>query len=136
MISLPENGYESLLSELGGEAVLRDVVRRFHERVLADPRICGFFRNVDIERLERHQTRFLCYAFESERCPGPSLQAIHRRLVSSLGLSEIHLEAMIECLSDAFLDRDIHVQLIARAIAIVRQLQSEVLGLPRYSGPA
>jgi hypothetical protein len=55
---------------------------------------------------------------------------IHQRLVTRLGLSTDHFDAMIECLSDAFLDQDVHVQLIAQAIGIVRQLQADVLGAP------
>jgi hemoglobin len=41
--------------QIGGAPAVREAVRRFYDRLLADPELAGFFSGVDLVNLKRHQ---------------------------------------------------------------------------------
>ena len=47
---------------IGGARALRTVVDVFYRRVLADPALQHYFKDVDVERLSAHQRSFLAMA--------------------------------------------------------------------------
>ena len=49
----------TLYERLGGEPAVGAVVNEFHDRVLADDRVAGFFDDVDLAEQRSHQTKFL-----------------------------------------------------------------------------
>lgn len=45
----------TLYEDIGGEQALQKAVREFYAKVLADPRLNGYFDGVDVARLQRSQ---------------------------------------------------------------------------------
>ncbi|MCP2328523.1 hemoglobin [Hamadaea flava] len=44
---------------IGGAPAVREAVRRFYDRLVADPELAGFFSGVDLATLKRHQVDLL-----------------------------------------------------------------------------
>ncbi|NUO58836.1 MAG: group 1 truncated hemoglobin [Hamadaea sp.] len=44
---------------IGGTPAVREAVRRFYDRLVADPELAGFFSGVDLANLKRHQVDLL-----------------------------------------------------------------------------
>lgn len=92
----------SLFERLGGSAAIEATVAEFYQRVLADPLLAPFFDGVDQARLERHQARFLSYAFGAAvPYNGAGMAQAHARLVREHGLAERHFDAVIQHLDAA-----------------------------------
>lgn len=50
---------KALYERLGGEAAVGATVEKFYVKVLADPKLAGFFKNTDMKKQIHHQTTFL-----------------------------------------------------------------------------
>ncbi|MBB5869484.1 hemoglobin [Allocatelliglobosispora scoriae] len=48
-----------MFEEIGGSEAVEEAVRRFYERLLADPQTAEFFDGIDIEVLRQHQVALL-----------------------------------------------------------------------------
>jgi truncated hemoglobin YjbI len=53
----------ALYDELGGDAALDAALDAFYVKILADPRVNGYFDGVDMVRLKGHAKAFLTMAF-------------------------------------------------------------------------
>ncbi len=92
----------TLFERLGGTAAIEATVTEFYRRVLADPVLARFFEGIDQARLERHQARFLSYAFGGAApYSGVGMAQAHSRLVREHGLGHVHFDAVIEHLDQA-----------------------------------
>lgn len=80
----------SLFERLGGEDAVAAVVDLFYDRVLADPALSAYFTDVDLDRLKRHQRRFI----------GQALGAAHPYTGRSMRKAHAHL-----AITDAAFDR-------------------------------
>lgn len=68
-----------IYDEIGGAAALTAVVDEFYERVLADARLAGYFRNSDMARLKSTQVSFFAAALGGpEPYRGLSMADAHR----------------------------------------------------------
>lgn len=118
----------SLFERIGGEAAVDAAVDKFYEKVLADDRIKHFFEGVDMQRLARHQKRFMTYAMGgAPDYPGQTLRAAHKGLVENMGLSDEHFDAVLEDLGAALQDLGVADDLVAEAAAIVESTRGDVL---------
>ena len=52
----------SVYESLGAEVGIRKAVDEFYDRVVADPRLVGYFSGVDMTALRRHQVGMLSAA--------------------------------------------------------------------------
>ena len=118
----------SLFERIGGEAAVDAAVDKFYEKVLADERIKHFFEGVDMQRLARHQKRFMTYAMGGlPDYPGQTLRAAHKGLVENMGLNDAHFDAVLEDLGAALQDLGVADDLVAEAAAIVESTRGDVL---------
>jgi len=82
----------SLFERLGGAAAVEAAVELFYGKVLADPRVSGFFEGVDMKRQVRSQRAFLTMLMGGPgQYSGASLRAAHQRL----GLADSHFDAVV-----------------------------------------
>ncbi|MFD5316148.1 group 1 truncated hemoglobin [Streptomyces sp. NPDC127098] len=72
---------ETLYDRLGGETAVVAVVEIFYGKVLADEALAGYFDGVDVDRLKRHQSRFIGQALGAARpYSGRSMEKAHGHL--------------------------------------------------------
>jgi len=71
----------SLYDQLGGEPAIATVVDIFYDKALGDPALAAYFTGVDLDRLKRHQRRFIAQALGAARpYTGRSLRTAHEHL--------------------------------------------------------
>jgi len=102
-----------LVIELGGRAVLDQVVEDFYVRVRNDPLLAPIFAPVDVEHLVAMQQEFLAAALRgSGERSATSLRDAH----AGRGITERHfsrfVEHFVDALEDHVVDRD-----VVRAVA-------------------
>ncbi|NYH77017.1 hemoglobin [Actinopolyspora biskrensis] len=59
----------TVLEQMGGESVVSDVVTRFYEKALSEPRLAGYFHGTNIHLLREHQTRLFAGVLRGEPAP-------------------------------------------------------------------
>jgi hemoglobin len=70
---------ENLFDRFGGATGLAAVVKEMYRRVLEDPELAPFFKNVSMDRLHRMQYQFMASALDGPvEYAGAELTAIHR----------------------------------------------------------
>ncbi|WP_031035444.1 group I truncated hemoglobin [Streptomyces sp. NRRL F-5650] len=71
----------TLFEQLGGEDAVGAVVDVFYDKVLGDPGLQPYFTGVDLDRLKRHQRRFIGQALGASRpYTGRSMRKAHEHL--------------------------------------------------------
>jgi len=50
----------TLFDKYGGFATVGNIVHNFYEKILDDGELRPYFKGIDMERLIRHQTDFMC----------------------------------------------------------------------------
>ncbi len=55
-----QKGLASVFHKIGGKAKIYETIEKLYERILADPRINFFFKNVDVDRLKEKEKKFPC----------------------------------------------------------------------------
>lgn len=123
----------SLYQRVGGERIVRAVIVKMYGKILIDPELAPFFRDINMDRLRRSQTSFVNYAFGGPTpYTGKSMRDAHRGAVMH-GLNDDHFDRVINCLSEAMQALNIAPALIAEATAIVEGTRNDVLGKPLAS---
>jgi hemoglobin len=70
---------DGLFEQFGGAERLSQIVHDMYDRVLSDPELAPFFKDVDLTRLHRMQYQFLASALDGPAdYTGAELTAIHR----------------------------------------------------------
>ncbi|MGB5686691.1 MAG: group 1 truncated hemoglobin, partial [Candidatus Electrothrix sp.] len=118
----------SIYEQLGGEKAVDAAVDLFYKKVLADSRVNGFFKGVDMERQLRMQKGFLTFVFG-----GPinysvkNLRAGHAHLVAK-GLNGTHFSAIIEHLRATLKELGVKDELVQQAIKVASSVRNDILG--------
>lgn len=120
---------QSLYARIGGEAAIMAAVDLFYEKVMADPLTSPFFAELDMETQSRKQVAFMAWAFGGpSEFKGRNLRAAHSHLVSSMGLSDVHFDAIAGHLHATLHELAIEEPLINEAMTIVASTRDQVLG--------
>jgi hemoglobin len=115
----------SLYELLGGAEAIAGVVDDFYVRVLGDDTLKGMFVAVDMERLRRHQRRFISYALGGpNQYSGRNMQKARE----GLNISPAQFAAVAGHLSDSLASFGVSTFLIEQVIRHVAQLQDDVVG--------
>jgi len=116
-----------LYERLGGQPAIRATVTKLYQKILHDPELAAFFRNIDIDRLRHSQTAFVSHAFGAPSTyQGKSLRDVHAKAVQN-GLSDKHFDRVVLHLRDAMTELNIPESLIQEALAIVASTKQDVL---------
>ena len=110
----------TLYEKLGGAAAVDLAVDKFYEKVLADERVQQFFANTDMQRQKQHQKAFMTYAFGgTEKWSCRSMREAHKTLVTEMGLTDSHFDAIAEDLVATLVELNIPQALIDEVVQIV-----------------
>ena len=110
----------SLYEKLGGEAAVNLAVDKFYEKVLADERINDFFTDIDMKKQRQHQKDFMTYAFGgAQQWNGRPMRKAHKKLVTEMGLTDSHFDAVAENLVATLKELNIPQNLIDEVVQIV-----------------
>ncbi len=118
----------SLYAELGGDDALAMALDRFYDKVLADPRVSGYFDRVDVDRVKTRQRDFLAMAFGGpDRYDGRDLRQAHAA-PRALGLDEERYSVFMGHFRDTLEELGVDDDGIAQVMAIADTGKDDVLG--------
>ncbi len=110
----------TLYEKLGGKEAVDIAVDKFYDRVINDERIKHFFVNTDMKAQKQHQKDFMTYAFGGvESFTGRDMRESHTKLVTEMGLTDIHFDAIAENLIETLKELGIAQNLIDEVASIV-----------------
>ncbi|MFC8687481.1 group 1 truncated hemoglobin [Brevibacillus porteri] len=108
----------------GGEDTVAKVVDYFYDLVLADDTVNHFFKNTDMEKQRKHQTKFISYALGGpNQYTGQSMAKVHE----GMNLQPIHFDAIVRHLRDALTHFGVSQGDIADALSKVESLRDDIL---------
>ncbi|MCI5162797.1 MAG: group 1 truncated hemoglobin [Candidatus Electrothrix sp. AX5] len=118
----------SLYEQLGGEKAVDAAVDLFYKKVLADSRVNGFFKGVDMERQLRMQKGFLSFVFGGPiHYSGKNLRAAHAHLVAK-GLNGTHFSIIVEHLGATLKELGVKDELVQQAAKVANSVRNDILG--------
>jgi len=114
----------SLLQELGGREAVEAVVTSFYEKVLADPRLAPFFRNVSMSRLSAHQIDFFCAVLGgADLYRGRNMVAAH----AGMDITDTHFDAVAGHLVATLTELGVPEAARAKVLGLVAPLRSQIV---------
>ncbi|KAK9717244.1 hypothetical protein K7432_006359 [Basidiobolus ranarum] len=124
----PSADDESLL-ELLGEHRVEQMVGLFYNYNLKDDVTRDFFQGVNIERLQRMQTRFLVHILGGHPMNTVKMRSAHKRL---LDLSDVHFDAFLANIKRACHELCFSPKVIHRIMTAAEATRADVLGHNPY----
>lgn len=122
-----KKGEPSLYDQLGGEKAVDAAVDLFYKKVLADDRVNGFFKGVDMDRQRAMQKGFLTFAFGGpNNYKGRDLRTAHAHLVQK-GLNDKHFDIIVEHLGATLKELGVKDELIKKAADVANSVRKDVL---------
>jgi hemoglobin len=116
-----------LYEKLGGVYTINDSVEILYEKLLKDPRINFFFKDIGIDQQIHKQKAFMTMALGGPTpYSGKSLRVAHRPLLAK-GLSDKHFDIFIEHFSATLREMGLAEDLIAEAVTISNGYRNDVL---------
>lgn len=117
----------AVYDEIGGAPAIDAALDRFYPKILGDPRLSGFFENVDMTRLKKHAHAFLTMAFGGpNHYQGPGLRVAHRRAVTN-GLNDALFEVFMGHFRATLDELSVPPSKIAEIVQIAESGRDEVL---------
>jgi hemoglobin len=118
---------ESLYDRIGGEAAVRATVSKLYHKIQNDAQVGKFFKDIDMERLERSQVAFVTHAFGGPNSyNGADLRTAHANSVKN-GLNDTHFMIVQNHLRSAMAELGVDNLLIEDAMRIVSSTRKDVL---------
>lgn len=116
---------QTLYDKVGGEEAIEKVVEYFYnELVLKDETVNHFFKNTDMEKQLRHQTKFISFALGGpKQYSGKSMAKAHE----GLNLQPEHFNAIAKHLHDALAHFGVGEADIEQALEKVASLKDDIL---------
>ena len=121
----------TLYERLGGNAGVAEIVEEMYRRVMADPTLERFFRDVPMDNLRHMQTVFFAAAFDGPVAPSNlSLAHIHQ----GLGITRADFTRFVECLLEAMEQRGVSREDIDTTVARIATYADDVIGQAGVDG--
>ncbi|MEV3934568.1 group 1 truncated hemoglobin [Glycomyces sp. NPDC049804] len=107
MTDTPAESTTTIFEQIGGDAAVEAVVEIFYGKVLGDELLAGYFTAVDMDRLKRHQARFVAQALGGTRpYSGRSMASAHEGLDITAADFDRVVEHLAASLAEAGVDGD------------------------------
>ena len=117
----------TIYERLGGQRAIDAFVPLFYEKVLADDRINGFFRGVNMDAQAVQLNAFLTMAFGgANNYTGKGLREGHSQLLGR-GLNDGHFDAALEHINAALSELNVPADLLSDVMVAAEGLRSDVL---------
>ncbi|MDQ0246457.1 hemoglobin [Bacillus fengqiuensis] len=116
---------QTLYEKVGGEEAIAKVVDYFYsELVLKDETVNQFFKNTDMDKQRRHQTKFISFALGGpNQYSGQSMAKAHE----GMNLQPEHFNAIAKHLHDALAHFGVSEADIDTALTKVASLRDDIL---------
>jgi hemoglobin len=116
---------ENLYEKVGGEEAIAKVVDYFYsELVLKDDTVNHFFKETDMEKQRRHQSKFISFALGGpNQYSGQSMAKAHE----GMNLQPEHFSAIVKHLHDALAHFGVNERDIDTALTKVASLRDDIL---------
>lgn len=109
---------------IGGGPAVTAVVDSFYEKVLADPALTGYFTDVDMPRLKRHQVLLVSQVLGGPaQYDGRDLGAAHQ----GLGITTDAFDKVVEHLVEALEQAGVPADVIGRVGAALGAAQPDIV---------
>jgi len=117
----------TLFEKVGGKETVEKAAKFLYVNVLRDDRLKRFFDGTDMQKQERMMTAFLTYILGGPSLyTGRGMRRAHAYSVKD-GLSDEHVNAMMECVSAALREVKVEPDLITEVIKVVEKHRDAVL---------
>ena len=117
----------TLYEKIGGAAAVDKAVGIFYEKVLADDKVNGFFKGVDMDRQLAKQKNFLTMVFGGpNNYSGKTMREGHKHLVED-GLNDEHVDLIIGHLGSVLKELGVADTEISEVAKIAESVRNEVL---------
>ncbi|MBT2728495.1 hemoglobin [Neobacillus sp. B4I6] len=116
---------QTLYEKVGGEEAIAKVVDYFYsELVLKDETVNHFFKETDMEKQRRHQSKFISFALGGpNQYSGQSMAKAHQ----GMNLQPAHYNAIVKHLHDALAHFGVNERDIDTALTQVASLRDDIL---------
>jgi hemoglobin len=116
---------QTLYEKVGGEEAIAKVVDYFYsELVLKDDTVSHFFKETDMEKQRRHQTKFISFALGGpNQYSGQSMAKAHQ----GMNLQPAHFDAIAKHLHDALAHFGVSEADIDTALTKVASLRDDII---------
>ena len=122
---------ESLFDRLGGESIINVATELFYKKVLSDPYINTFFKDVTMSKQLEKQKSFLTKIFGGPNTySGKNLRRVHSRLVTEHGLDDTHFDQLQSHLRSTLAEVGIEQDLILALMEVTESFRDDVLNKP------
>lgn len=119
-----------LYEHLGGAVAVNTATLRFYEKVIADPTLEPFFKNLDMEAQAKKFVGFMTMAMGGpHEYKGTDLRVSHLRLVRE-GLGDEHFDAIMTHLESTLLEMGVDPDLVQQTLELVASTRGDVLCIP------
>lgn len=114
----------TLYEKYGGEETIAKVVNYFYDLVLADDTVNHFFKNTDMEKQRKHQTKFISFALGGpNQYSGGAMSKVHE----GMDLQPAHFDAIIKHLRSALVHFGVIEDDMRMALNKVESLRGDIL---------
>ncbi len=114
--------------QLGGAPAVDKAVGIFYRKMLSDDRVAKYFAAVDMDRQAAKLKAFLTMVLGGpNHYTGRDMRTSHAPLVK-LGLSDVHVDAVIEHLGSTLKELGATDAQIAQVAAVANSVRNDVLG--------
>ena len=111
---------DTIYAQIGGFSTVRGLVEDFYDRLLKEESLKHYFVGIDMSRLIRHQTDFVCMVMGGPvDYTGRQLRDSHKHLSINNKDFDLVAATLKECLLDGGLEEK-HVEQIIGAVAGAR----------------
>ncbi|MBO0691331.1 MAG: group 1 truncated hemoglobin [Acidimicrobiaceae bacterium] len=114
----------SIYDQIGGAPAVQTAVDRFYTKVIGDPQLAGYFHEIDLDRLKRHQRAFISAALGGpDSYQGRDMNEAH----SSLAISDADFDAVVEHLVVTLQELDVPDTTIGQIGDALAPLRTEIV---------
>ncbi len=118
---------QTLFERIGGEDTVAKATHYLYVNLFRDDKLKPFFDNIDMQKQTYKMQAFLTMIFGGQTLyEGSSLRDAHKNAVAH-GLSDEHVDAMIECVCITLKEMQINNNIIGEVAQRINQYRDEVL---------
>ncbi|MDZ5471378.1 group 1 truncated hemoglobin [Bacillus sp. 31A1R] len=115
---------ENLYEKFGGEGTISKVVDYFYELVLADESVNHFFKDTDMEKQRKHQTKFISFALGGpNQYGGASMAKAHE----GMNIQPEHFNSIAKHLHDALAHFGVSEADIDQVLTKISTLKDDII---------
>jgi len=116
---------QTLFAQIGGEKTITELIDDFYDRVLANPELKPFFKNIAMDKLRRMQSEFFSAALDGPiTYTGKPLSYVHH----GRGITKRHFALYVDHLIDTLRDHGITDQDVQDIIGRINTYADEITG--------